>query len=89
MHYSNHAFSDNGEDTLVSRFDDTLKFGQRVMASESDIAQINKLYPKCVPKKSHAEYLHSDMTAAKVIERKRDQLRDERKIKELLDLYLE
>jgi len=88
MHYSNHAFSDNGKETLVAKFDEKLIFGQRKIASKLDIDEINKLYQRCTPKKTHAEYLHENMTAKKVIENKRDQLRDERKIKELLDLYL-
>ena len=44
MHYRNTAFSKNGSPTLRSKHDPSLKFGQRKMFSEGDIAQINRLY---------------------------------------------
>ena len=49
MHYSNKAFSSNGEDTLVAKIDPSLRFGRRLQLTPYDIQQINTLYP--CPKK--------------------------------------
>lgn len=44
MHYGNDAFSRNGKETLVARNDPNLTFGQRIMFTQGDTDQINKLY---------------------------------------------
>lgn len=44
MHYSNRAFSKNGKNTIVYRFNPTKKLGQRERLTEIDIRQLNKLY---------------------------------------------
>lgn len=44
LHYNNHAFSKNGDDTLQSIHDPTRRFGQRKNFSKHDILQVNELY---------------------------------------------
>ena len=44
MHYKNKAFSKNGEDTLRSLKNPTMKLGQIKKLSKTDISQIRKLY---------------------------------------------
>eukprot|EP00795_Rhopilema_esculentum_P015218 gene15218-6421_t len=57
MHYRNSAFSKNGEETLVSIRFPSLRFGQRKMFSEGDIAQINRLY-NCDTKEKKIEQVY-------------------------------
>lgn len=78
MHYSNKAFSSNGEDTLVAKIDPSLTFGRRLQLTPYDIQQINTLYP--CPKKDglceqgDSDYaLVEDMTPSDVLRRKRDE----------------
>lgn len=44
LHYNNHAFSKNVNDTIQSISEPDRRFGQRVTFSEHDILQINELY---------------------------------------------
>jgi len=46
LHYNNHAFSKNGEDTIRSIQEPERRFGQREGFSRRDVLQVNKLY-KC------------------------------------------
>ena len=85
MHYSNHAFTSDGEDTLVSKFDEGLHFGQRKMLTALDVQNINTLYP--CPHKAHLAredllLLYDNMTADEVIKKKRDQEKKDNKIDE-------
>jgi hypothetical protein len=74
MHYSNYAFSNDGEVTIVSKADKNLKFGQRVQLTNLDIKQINRLYP--CDKKYSKRGLIPDMTERDVERRKRDEMKD-------------
>lgn len=74
MHYSNYAFSDDGEETLISINDPDLKFGQRVQLTKLDVKQINKLYP--CDKKIDTSILLPDMTETDIERKKRDEMRD-------------
>jgi len=74
MHYSNHAFSNDGEETLISKADPTLKFGQRIQLTQLDIQQINRLYP--CEKTYDKRDLVPNMTERDVEKRKRDELKD-------------
>ncbi|XP_038165023.1 high choriolytic enzyme 1-like isoform X2 [Cyprinodon tularosa] len=44
MHYSNTAFSRNGQPTIISKDNPSLSFGRAASMSATDIARINKLY---------------------------------------------
>ena len=44
MHYSNKAFTKNGQDTISYRKDPSKRLGQRDHLSKIDIAQLNQLY---------------------------------------------
>ncbi|XP_020612009.1 zinc metalloproteinase nas-4-like isoform X3 [Orbicella faveolata] len=55
LHYNNHAFSKNGDDTIQAIKDPTRRFGQRESFSTHDILQVNELY-KC-----HVTNLHEKM----------------------------
>ncbi|MDF1757386.1 MAG: M12 family metallopeptidase [Legionellaceae bacterium] len=44
MHYSSHAFSKNGLQTIVPLFDD-VEIGQRKELSKKDIVAVNSIYP--------------------------------------------
>ncbi|XP_040892202.1 high choriolytic enzyme 2-like [Toxotes jaculatrix] len=44
MHYSNLAFSKNGQPTIVAKSNPNLIFGQATYMSSNDVARINKLY---------------------------------------------
>nr|QNH72412.1 toxin candidate TRINITY_DN1936_c0_g1_i1 [Isarachnanthus nocturnus] len=46
LHYNNHAFSKNGEDTIRSLRQPDRRFGQREGFSRRDLVQVNRLY-KC------------------------------------------
>ena len=88
MHYSNRAFSQNGEDTLVAKMDPLLRFGQRRQLTPYDIQQINTLYPcpnkdrLCEQEDSGYE-LVEDMTPSDVLQKKRD----EEMIEKLISRY--
>ena len=79
MHYSNKAFSSNGEDTLVAKIDPSLRFGRRLQLTPYDIQQINTLYP-CPKKDGLCEQgdsgyaLVEDMTPSDVLRTKRDEV---------------
>ena len=83
MHYSNHAFSRNDEDTLVAKIDPSLRFGQRRQLTPYDVEQINTLYPcsnkdgLCEQEDSSYE-LVEDMTPSDVLQKKRDEERIEK-----------
>lgn len=86
MHYSNGAFSRDGENTLVAKMDAELEFGQRKQFSCLDIKEINALYKCTVPSAATIEIyckdeLMNDMTAADVEEQKdqREQRAEEEK----------
>lgn len=49
LHYNNHAFSQNDQDTIESIKDPSRRFGQREFFSKHDIEQINELYNCDVP----------------------------------------
>lgn len=85
MHYSNHAFSKNDEDTLVSKFDPTLKFGQRKMLTHLDVKQINTLYRCNKRKRVRDDLLHDDMTPNIILKRRRDARNDE--LRAIIDKY--
>lgn len=55
LHYNNHAFSKNGDDTIQAIKDPARRFGQRESFSTHDILQVNELY-KC-----HVTNLHEKM----------------------------
>jgi len=77
MHYSNHAFSNDGKATLISIHDPNLHFGQRVQWTCLDLKQINRLYG--CPARTHCkgdDELIPDMTERDVERRKRDEMRD-------------
>lgn len=64
MHYRNDAFTKNGFDTLVSKNDPNLQFGQRIKFSVGDVKGINKLY-NCSKQLNDPDYigLFKDYTA--------------------------
>ncbi|KAI3377317.1 hypothetical protein L3Q82_008519 [Scortum barcoo] len=47
MHYSNKAFSKNGNPTIIARSNPNLTFGFATEMSANDIARVNKLYQCC------------------------------------------
>ena len=59
-------------ETLISKSDPTLKFGQRVQLSLLDVIQINRLYP-CDKKltKREADELIPNMTEKDIEDRKK------------------
>lgn len=72
MHYSNDAFSRNGEPTLISKIYPRLRFGQRQQLSILDVEEINRLY-ECKKREFDPTILHDDMTPDQALEM-RDQL---------------
>ncbi|XP_033933951.1 high choriolytic enzyme 2-like [Pseudochaenichthys georgianus] len=44
MHYGKHAFSKNGEPTILAKSNPSLNFGTARTMSKNDIARVNKLY---------------------------------------------
>jgi len=56
MHYSNKAFTKNGQDTITYKMDTKKTLGQRDRLSKTDIAQLNKLY-RCQKKKTEKEMI--------------------------------
>lgn len=72
MHYSNYAFSRNGEPTIISKIYPRLRFGQRQQLSTLDVEEINRLY-ECKKKEFDPTILHDDMTPDQALEM-RDQL---------------
>ncbi|XP_020483862.2 high choriolytic enzyme 2-like isoform X1 [Labrus bergylta] len=47
MHYSNYAFSRNGQPTIIAKDDPKRLFGQATKMSQNDIDRVNKLYNCC------------------------------------------
>lgn len=78
MHYSNFAFSKDEKETLISKNDPSLKFGQRMELTPLDVKQINRLYP-CDKRISSrdSKNLIPNMTERDIEERKRDAERDQ------------
>ena len=75
MHYSNEAFSNDGEQTLISKADPSLKFGQRIQWTCLDVKEINRLYD-CPAVKCDSDFFVPNMTQGDVIRRKkRDEAR--------------
>jgi len=66
MHYSNHAFSKNGKDTIVAKVDPSLRFGQRIQFTTLDIESINRLYNCDKDVTRYADELEDNVTAEDV-----------------------